>query len=841
MRGSGWLLPIAGAILCLLAGIWPLMALLSEARLSIEGETPAVFAVLVRTSGYAVVVAIAATLIGWIPGRLLGAAITRRGSWIVAAALLVPVCLPAYLVYYAWWQSWPADSAIYRFAVEHGGLQLMRQATVVLGLICWSWPIASWCVSASSSRRSLRIDEQLQIDGAPVVRRTLERARNDVPGLVLGAALIFLLVFNNTVCFDLANIYSFGFTLRAVEAEGASTADLLRTASPAMLVSVVGVLVLWPMLTRHRDVPTRAQKIRPVHVGATVAIWLATVAFPLAIFLPRLEGKWMGQFLAGYDEHLRHGLALAAATAALGVVVGAGLVALWMDGRRSARFVAHLQSIIWLVLAIVPGPLVAVALEAGYNRPWRLWPIGKNAEDALGTGSGVSEVTLADVIYESPLILALGHLSRFALVPVLLARWVAAAEPPALRDRRLLEGRLSLGPWVRANRPALTALVLASAGVMFVFSLGEIPVTARLSPPAFESLASSLLNFMHYQQVRSVMCAVIVFLAGGLLAAILLAAGVLTWRAGRSAAMMLLLGSFLLSAGCSTETDEYGVALLPARLSFGAAGLGMGQFNYPRGIALDPQREAIYIVDKAARIQRFDLDGQPVLQWRMPEWENGKPTGLSVSPDGRVFVADTHYHRIMVYDADGKELFRFGEYGEGPGQFIYPTDVAFGPNGHIYVTEYGGNDRIQVFSEDGEHLFMFGEFGEEDGQFNRPQSIAFNADQTELFITDAVNHRIVVTDPQGELLRSFGQFGRQVGFLAYPYGLELLDDGTLLICEFGNNRIQRFTPQGESLGAWGGVGTEEGRLQYPWGLAGKGDRVYVVDSGNNRVQMIRGL
>ena len=62
-----------------------------------------------------------------------------------------------------------------------------------------------------------------------------------------------------------------------------------------------------------------------------------------------------------------------------------------------------------------------------------------------------------------------------------------------------------------------------------------------------------------------------------------------------------------------------------------------------------------------------------------------KPVGLSVHPDGRVFVADTHYNRVLVFDRDGKELARFGGYGKEPGHFIYPTDIAFGNDGRIYV------------------------------------------------------------------------------------------------------------------------------------------------------------
>ena len=43
--------------------------------------------------------------------------------------------------------------------------------------------------------------------------------------------------------------------------------------------------------------------------------------------------------------------------------------------------------------------------------------------------------------------------------------------------------------------------------------------------------------------------------------------------------------------------------------------------------------------------------------------------------------------------------------GTGPGQFIYPTDVAFDAKGHVFVSEYGDNDRIQVFEPDGKFLY----------------------------------------------------------------------------------------------------------------------------------------
>ena len=110
---------------------------------------------------------------------------------------------------------------------------------------------------------------------------------------------------------------------------------------------------------------------------------------------------------------------------------------------------------------------------------------------------------------------------------------------------------------------------------------------------------------------------------------------------------------------------------------------------------MDPRNGSIYVVDKTARIQHFTADGEFINEWSMPEGQLGRPVGISVAPDGRVFVPDTHYHRILVFDEQGNELNRFGRFGTGPGEFVYPTDVVFGPEGELYVSEYGTNDTKQ--------------------------------------------------------------------------------------------------------------------------------------------------
>ena len=83
--------------------------------------------------------------------------------------------------------------------------------------------------------------------------------------------------------------------------------------------------------------------------------------------------------------------------------------------------------------------------------------------------------------------------------------------------------------------------------------------------------------------------------------------------------------------------------------------LGPGQFHHPRAIACDAQGR-LFVVDMTARIQRFSPEGEFETAWEMPAKRAGKPTGLTVDSAGRVLVADTHYNRVMIYDADGNLL-----------------------------------------------------------------------------------------------------------------------------------------------------------------------------------------
>ncbi len=253
----------------------------------------------------------------------------------------------------------------------------------------------------------------------------------------------------------------------------------------------------------------------------------------------------------------------------------------------------------------------------------------------------------------------------------------------------------------------------------------------------------------------------------------------------------------------------------------------------PRSLTVSPEGE-LYVLDNAGRVLVYGEDGTLDRQWRMPESDVGKPEGVCILSDGTVAVADTHYHRVVVFDAAGNVLRTFGELGEGPGEFIYPVAITKDNAGHVYVAEYGGNDRIQKFTESGEFVSAFGGFGTEEGQFQRPSGIVWVEQM--VYVADAINNRVHVFSDDGEYRGAIVDSARESSVTVdYPYDIALGPDGSLFLVEYGAGRVTQVSREGELIGRYGGVGRAEGQFYTPWGLAvGPQGRVYVADTGNHR-------
>ncbi len=303
---------------------------------------------------------------------------------------------------------------------------------------------------------------------------------------------------------------------------------------------------------------------------------------------------------------------------------------------------------------------------------------------------------------------------------------------------------------------------------------------------------------------------------------------------------ILILVAVASTTGCIRETGAPATSG-NVEAVWGRKGISPGRFQKPRAIAID-QDDQLYIVDMTARIQVFTADGQFLRSWKTPTSANGRPTGLTVTNAGRLLVADTHYFRVLSYTLDGKLIpseTLGGSNGHEPGEFGFVTDALRDSAGNLFVSEYGDYPRIQKFSPEGAFLLQWGSFGEEPGQFRRPQNLALDhLDQ--VWVADACNHRIQIFDNQGRFIRMFGGRGDGVGELYYPYDLVLDEEGHVFVCEYGNHRIQKFAIDGRPIAVWGSQGRGEGELFNPWAIVRDTHGcLHVLDSNNHRVQRVR--
>ena len=289
------------------------------------------------------------------------------------------------------------------------------------------------------------------------------------------------------------------------------------------------------------------------------------------------------------------------------------------------------------------------------------------------------------------------------------------------------------------------------------------------------------------------------------------------------------------SAGLRVDPAAYDAKRAELNLvtQWGTNGRAQGQLNTPRGIAIDRQGNVFVADTLNHRIQKFNRTGQPLAAWGSQGSTDGQfnePMGVAVDAQGNVYVADTWNHRIQKFDSNGRFLLKWN----GQGGFWGPRAVAIDGAGSVYVMDTG-NKRIQKFDSDGKFQAQFGAEGTGAGQFREPIGLAVTPDG-HMFVADTNNRRIQHLDPTGKPVAEWPVAGWLGGARNEPY-LALDADGNVLITDPPAGRIVKFSPNGDVLAVAGTTGKADKQFDLPLGIA-VGDAVYVVDSGNNRVEAV---
>ncbi len=202
----------------------------------------------------------------------------------------------------------------------------------------------------------------------------------------------------------------------------------------------------------------------------------------------------------------------------------------------------------------------------------------------------------------------------------------------------------------------------------------------------------------------------------------------------------------------------------------------------------------------------------------------------------------------LVHGQDYNFTTKWGSLGNGDGQFYNPAGVAVDNNGNVYVVD-SSNQRIQKFDSNGQLL----KWSTQGGEFSSPYGIASDSNGN-IFVTDQRNNNVQVFNNTGGFLGKFPRHALAVqqgditkyivknGFFNQPMGIAINREHHLVyVVDTGNNRIQKFNGGGYFLATWGEFGRGEGEFNNPTGIAVDSENyVYVTDTGNKRVEKFDG-
>ncbi len=283
---------------------------------------------------------------------------------------------------------------------------------------------------------------------------------------------------------------------------------------------------------------------------------------------------------------------------------------------------------------------------------------------------------------------------------------------------------------------------------------------------------------------------------------------------------------------------------------WGGEGSGNGQFDDPKGIAIDSE-DNIYVTDTGNNcIQKFTSEGKFITKWGSEgagDGEFNNPEDVAIDREGNVYVADRKNYRIQKFTSEGEFITKWGSEGTGDGEFCYPRCVDTDSEGNVYVADtligiegYLVSSRIQKFTSEGEFTRQWGcsicSLFEAD--FLAFGLATDNEDKVyvlDIFIT---NSQIQVFNSDGELITKWIFFISGDVFV-FPSAIATDSEKNVYLAGGDEGNIAKFTSDGKLITLWKAVPVK-GKFGLPpflWGVAidSKGD-VYVTVEIDNIVQ-----
>ena len=200
--------------------------------------------------------------------------------------------------------------------------------------------------------------------------------------------------------------------------------------------------------------------------------------------------------------------------------------------------------------------------------------------------------------------------------------------------------------------------------------------------------------------------------------------------------------------------------------------------KYPSGIAV--HNNTIFVASRNWLL-KFSFGGDLISKHNVRR-NLETPRGLAVH-DNLLYVSDRNKHCIQVFDLDLNFFNSIGSRGEGEGEFDDPFDVKFDSAGNMYVAEFG-NKRIQVMDTSGTFIIDREDVGLATG---------LHVIENKVYISEFANDCLLAydTSDKSAAMVIMASVGQGIGKLVGPYGITSHDD-KLYVCDSGNNRVHIF-------------------------------------------------
>ena len=205
------------------------------------------------------------------------------------------------------------------------------------------------------------------------------------------------------------------------------------------------------------------------------------------------------------------------------------------------------------------------------------------------------------------------------------------------------------------------------------------------------------------------------------------------------------------------------------------------------------------------------------------------PYGITTDSQSRIIVVDSKSRLVHVFDERDKKYFSLKAPKDE--RFVSPIGVAVDGADNIYISDsYTG--KILVFAISGKFLRRL---GPDEGQFDRPTGIAIDKKRGHLYVVETRKGEIQVLNLNGAELFKFGKRGTDDGEFNRPTQICIRGD-RVYVTDTLNARIQIFDPDGKFISAIGDLGDAVGDLDKPKGVAIDSEQhIYVVGGLNDLV------